>query len=133
MHEFVGIRLGTFGHLVCPGSRIGQNLLGVPLSFARMSLGVPGYLRGLGMRIGERFLGFLLQNVGTPLGVPNYLLRRCARIRTNRVRFTPSIRDMFLSSSLSQSEDLESLVLSSGVGASVSLFQELIHRKWPSE
>jgi len=133
MHKFVGIRLGIFGHLVCPYSSIGQHLFGVPLCVVRMSLGVSGYLCCRSARIGHHLLGFLPENVGVRLGVSGYLLRRCARIRTNRVRFSPSTGDVFLGCSLSQGEHLESLVLGAGPGKSAHLFQGLIHRKRPSE
>jgi hypothetical protein len=116
MHKLICPRLGILGHLVCPRSRIGQNLLGVPLGVVRESLGLSGRLCRRGVRIGQRLLGLLLMNVGVRLGVSDYLLRRCPRIRTNRVRLTPSIGDVLLSCSLSQSEHLEGPVLGGGLG-----------------
>jgi len=129
IHKLIGILLGIFGHLVCPCSRIGQNLLGVPLSVVRTSLGVSGYLRCRGLCFGQRLLGFLLKNVAVRLGVSDYLLRRCARIRANRIRLTPSTGEVFLSCSLSQREHLECSVLGGWLGKSIPLFQGIIHRR----
>jgi hypothetical protein len=98
-----------------------------------MSLGISGYLRRRGARIGKRLLGFLPANLGVRLGISDYLLRCCTRVRTNRVRFTSSTGDVFLSRSLSQSEHLEGSVLGGGLGTTVPLIEGLIRRRRPSE
>lgn len=121
--ESIGMRLGIFGYLLCPCSRVGQKFLGIAPSTVGMCLGVAGYLLCRCSHIGQSLAGFPPNTVGMRLGVAGHLLCRCSRVRPNLFSLALSSGDMLVCCSLGQNQHLKGLTLGVRIGKCMRLFR----------
>jgi len=119
--ESIGLRLSILGYLLCPCSRIGQNLLGVAPNTVGMRLGVSGYLRCHCSRIGHSIAGFPPSTVGVRLGVSGYLLCHCSRVDPHLVSLVLRTGEMLVGGSLGQNQHLKGLTLGVRLGKCMCL------------